>query len=340
MEEIKKLESVDFNKKLMELLNETKPIEPHFFADIVKAVNKLMINEDENIRPKDLNNLSGGLIDLSKVEHKVVIVPDLHARRGFIKNILKHIIDGKDILSHLGDNSVTIIFLGDGVHSEGERALERWRKALVEYDDNYKENHYINEELRDSFNLMASTILLKLRFSNNIHFLKGNHENIKNEYNEGNYPFFKYVREGEMISEYFEEFYGRELLDEYYLFEKNMALFCVGKNFLCSHSEPGLTFNRKTVINYRKNGNLIESLTWYRSKHENRHTKEIINNFLQAHTEDVYYFAGHKHIDKDEFYKQPYNNELVFINNIEKEIVAIIDPTKDILLNRDIINLN
>ena len=341
MENIIKINFDDFNKRLTDILDAPNPIEASLYKDLLKSVNKIIVNENKNIRPKDKNNLSGGLIDLSNVEHKIIIVPDLHARRDFVKRVINYNLDNKTILSKLEDNSVSIVFLGDGVHSEGEKAFERWKRALREYQNDYEECVHIKGEFSDSFNLMASIILLKIRYPNNIHFLKGNHENIKDEYKDGNYPFYKYVKEGEMINCYFKKIYGENLMEYYYKFEKNLPIFCISKNFVCSHSEPEITFNREDIINYRNNGKLIESLTWYRSMKENKIANKIIEQFFSTNKSNkIYYFVGHTHIKYDKTYSQVYNNELIFINNMEKEIIAIIDPNNDIILDRDILSLN
>jgi len=307
-----------------------------FFKMILKEIDLILNNEDENIRPKDRNNLSGGLVNLSTYP-KVIILPDLHARKYFLFDVLwwNAFTDNQTSLELLEKKQLALLCLGDGVHSEGIY-ISRWTKAFDEYRRNYDKSSNMDEEIADSFNLMLAVMCLKIRYKNNFHFLKGNHENIYNETNNGNFAFAKYANEGAMVLSYFRKFYGNEILEFYSRFEKSLPLFVVGKNFLASHAEPEYFFEEERIINYRYEGELIESLTWTENFASASGTiDKLLAYYLKEHqNENTYYFGGHRPITENFF--RINNDRYVQIHNPKKEISVVIDSNKKINLNSDV----
>jgi hypothetical protein len=116
--------------------------------------------------------------------------------------------------------------------------------------------------MMESLGLMEMVIELKMAFPNNFHFLKGNHENIANEEGFGNHPFRKFAFEGHMVARWVQTFYGKDFIDSYYEFEKNLPLFVIGRNFIISHAEPLYFFEREAIVEYRNNPDVVEGLTW------------------------------------------------------------------------------
>ncbi|HOV15086.1 MAG TPA: metallophosphoesterase, partial [Spirochaetota bacterium] len=312
----------------------SSPPDISFFKIITNLANNILSNEDENIRPKDDNGKTGGLINLSSFD-EVIIIPDLHARRNFLKDLLFWKNKEKSVFELLESNEAALLCLGDGVHSEGTFA-SRWTKAFEEYAKDFREKTYMDMEIADSFNLMIAIMCLKIRYSNNFHFLKGNHENITNETGNGNFSFAKYANEGAMVLEYFEKFYDMEMLDIYSQFEKNLPLFVVGKNFLASHAEPQYFFEREKIINYRNDGDLIEALTWTENFSSQRGTVDkYLSYYLNNNdTEHTYYFGGHRPITGK--FNKINKDRYIQIHNPAKEIVAVINQNNQINLNDDI----
>ncbi|HPO50322.1 MAG TPA: metallophosphoesterase [Spirochaetota bacterium] len=334
VDNIKSMDFYEFENILDKTLCDPNPPDLDFFKTITSEANKILSDENDEIRPKDKNKKSGGLVNLSTYP-RAVILPDLHARRFFLKSVLKWNLDGESVVELLEKNKIALLCLGDGVHGEGVYA-SRWLKAFEEYKRDFRDRDYMDKEIADSFNLMIAVMLLKIRYNDNFHFLKGNHENITNETGNGNFSFAKYANEGAMVVEYFEKFYDMELLNTYSDFEKNLPLFVLGKNFLASHAEPQFFFNAEKIINYREDGDLIEALTWTENFSAKKGTvDDIISYFFKENDgEKIYYFGGHRPISS--LYNKINNDRYVQIHNPAKEIAAVINSDIEIDLDRDI----
>lgn len=328
----------EYKTLVFDILSYPKPPEADIFKSILKETLTVYNSENEDIRPKDKNGFGGGLIDLRGAE-RAVIIPDLHARRTFLKETLLFSIDkdGVSIFERLEDKSLTVLCLGDGVHSEGAY-LNRWLRAYDEYKKGFDKSTNMDMEIADSFNLMLAVMLLKIRYTDNFHFLKGNHENILNETANGNFAFAKFANEGAMTLSYFQKKYDEEILANYSKFEKELPLFVVGKNFLASHSEPGYFFTRDEIINHRDNSDLITALTWTDNySAEEGSVDKIISYFIPENDEHTYYFGGHRPI-KD-LYNKINNDRYVQIHNPRRKIICLADRDKQIDLDRDIIEI-
>lgn len=336
IEKIINLDFISLKKIILEVLDNPEIPEINFFKKITELTVSILKDENEKIRPKDKNNLSGGLINLTEFD-KVIVLPDLHARRFFLKkviNLKKRL--NKTLLEELEESNISFLCLGDGVHSEGIFAF-RWLKAYDEFIRNYEHSPNMDKEISDSFNLMIVIMLLKIRYKDKFHFLKGNHENIYNETGNGNYSFAKYAYEGMMVLVYFKKKYDDELLSLYSQFEKNLPLFVVGRNFLASHAEPKMFFDYDRIVNYRSYPELIESLTWTDNHSSIRGTIDnYLSHYLQ-NNKDAYYFGGHRPIKEKYFLIN--NDRYVQIHNPQKEIVLFIDQNKIIDLDKDIFEI-
>jgi hypothetical protein len=307
------------------------------FINMLTQVNEILENENPEVRPHDTGGRPGGLIYFNRTNN-LIMLPDLHARRQFLGHVLDwEAFAGDDVLNQLENGTLSMLCLGDGVHSEGALA-GRWRDAFNEYLKGYKKCPNMDAEIADSFNLMLVIMALKIRYPERFHFLKGNHENILNETGNGNYAFAKYANEGAMVFDYFRKFYNEEILNGYARFEKNLPLFVVGSNFLASHAEPEYSFDLEEIVNFREQDGMIESLTWtdnYTS--EEGALDSIITNFIPEDNESIYYFGGHRPIR--ELYNQINDDRYVQIHNPRKEIVVKIDQSQPLDLDNDVIEI-
>ncbi len=318
------------NKKLPDKRN---------FMDQLQAVNRVLENEDPEIRPLDRNRETGGLIYLKK-NIPTIIVPDLHGRGDFLLSILfsKHKGE-KNILEHLQDDRMQLVCIGDGMHAES-RELERWKLAFEEYKADYLNNKHMSREMRESLFVMQTVILLKTSFPGNFHYLKGNHDNILNENGNGNYPFAKFTYEGEMVTHFMKKFYGTDFLHDYSRFEKNLPLLCIGENFLISHARPSAFFSENEIREYRSNPGVVYGLTWTdNGASRPGSVKRMIDTFIKNHTRrNRYHFGGHRpaqglfRLFEDENYVQ--------FHNPDKFVIVFIKPGTEICLDRDVIELN
>ncbi|MCG8570730.1 MAG: calcineurin [Spirochaetes bacterium] len=327
----------EFINYTKEILDNPNPPEIDFFKMILKQCLTQLNSEKSDFRPRDSHNLPGGLIDVRPFDD-IIILPDLHARRQFVKSVLFWEIQNQfNVLELLEKQKISLLCLGDGVHSEGNFST-RWVKAYAEYQRGYRKCPNMDAEIADSFNLMIAIMLLKIRYKERVNFLKGNHENICNETGMGNYAFAKFANEGAMVSDYFRMFYDKELLDLYYQFEKSLPLFVVGKNFLASHAEPYFDFDKDRIIQYREDADLIEALTWTENFSAISGTLDnLLDTFIPGNHENNYYFGGHRPITK--LYKRINNNRYVQIHNPFKQVAAVINQQSTIDLNKNVVEV-
>ena len=227
----------------------------------------------------------------------------------------------------MASEKLQIICVGDGVHAE-KRAAKRWSMAFKEFEGDYTVHENIDEEMKESLGLMEMVMEVKINYPSNFHFFKGNHENIKNEEGGGNYPFVKFSYEGPMIAYYISKFYGEEFLEQYYQFEKNLPLFAVGKNFLVSHAEPVSFFSREEILEYRRNPDVVEGLTWTADGSADDGSVQKMLEYYIENEEDrknSYYFGGHRPVKN--LYNPRAEGRYIQIHNPDKFIIAKIGET-------------
>jgi len=324
-------------KRLLEIYNRKNIPNKELYIATLKKINKVLKNENVKTRPYDSLKLPGGIV-LLRHDIPTIIIPDLHAREDFFINILLYKDStGYSNLQKLNLNMLQIVCLGDGFHSEGLGAREFWKSALDEYKMSYDKHENMDKEMTKSLGLMEMVMEVKSAFPDNFNFLKGNHENITNERKGGNFPFRKYAHEGAMVATYITKFYGKVFLEEYYMFEKNLPLIAIGKNIILSHAEPLKVYNRKSIIEYRSNPDVVRGLTWTSNDEaEDGSVKEMLKYYLDD-DENAYYFSGHRPVNN--LYKLRAKGKLVQINNSIKNVIAIIKKNKNIDLDRDIIKI-
>jgi hypothetical protein len=298
--------------------------------DLVTSVTFLLNNENPLVRPLDDGGISGGLIQLRE-DIPTLIIPDIHGRRDFVMNFLNWNYGPGPVLEGLYKNELQVVCVGDGFHTEKRGAL-RWQEAFQEYVLGFKRHRHMDREMADSMGVMAMIMLLKRAFPDNFHFLKGNHENIKNDNNLADRSFGKYAYEGAMVREWVEIFLGEQFLESWSAFEHSLPVFVIGKEFLISHAEPLKYHNRDDIINYRDDRTIVFDFSWTGNDQSMPGTvKDMLNSFLPG-KENTFYFGGHRPV-KDLFQTRA-EGKYVQIHNPEKEIVALIQPEESIILKK------
>ncbi len=318
-------------------VNNKLPDKSHFMNQL-HMVNRVLEDEDPDIRPLDRNRETGGLIYLKK-NIPTIIVPDLHGRGDFLLSVLFSKHNGeKSILEHLQEYRMQLVCIGDGMHAES-RALERWKLAFEEYKVDYIDNEYMTREMAESLFVMQTVILLKTHFPGNFHYLKGNHDNILNENGNGNYPFAKFCYEGEMVTHFMKRFYGKDFLEDYSRFEKNLPLLCIGENFLISHARPSTFFSQDEIREYRSNPGVVYGLTWTdNGASRPGSVKRMIDTFIENNSkENRYHFGGHRPVQG--LYRLFEDENYVQFHNPDKFVIVFIKPGKEISLDRDVVKL-
>ncbi|MBN2618942.1 MAG: metallophosphoesterase [Spirochaetales bacterium] len=306
------------------------------YMDKIDHVTYILKSIDKN-RELDDAGLPGGIVTLYK-DIPTIIVPDLHGRVEFIHKLLNWKIDNVEIIELLSQKKIQVVCVGDGFHSEG-RGKNRWLSAEKEYASNFKTHSHIDDEMSENLELMELIMELKIMFPNYFTFLKGNHENIKNENSYGNHAFGKFTKEGEIVKEWVLKFYGEDFLNKYSEFEYNLPLMAVGSNFLISHSEPRSYYTKDEIINFRTNFNVTEGLTWTANSESTEGSVEkLLESLVDCNSKIAYYFVGHRPVSGA--YNTRANGKLVQIHNPVNYGVAFIKANEEINLESIILDIN
>jgi hypothetical protein len=324
-------------KEIIDIFERDRPPEAADIIRLTGEANLMFSLEDPEMRPLDESGLPGGIVLLDR-DMPSMIVPDIHARQDFLLSVLMNGDEtGANALKRMYKNELQIVCLGDGMHSEG-RAFERWDGAYQEFLNDYLEHGNMDDEIRESMGVMEMVMRLKIECPQNFHFLKGNHENVANEDENGNHSYMKYALEGDMFASYFERFYGPGFMRSYYQFERNLPLLAVGKNFLASHAEPAGFCRREQIINYRTNPLVVEGLTWTdNGAAEEGSVAFMLSEFLGPYSDSGFYFGGHRPITS--LYEKRAGGKFIQIHNPDKFIIVKIDPLRDINVNEDIMEI-
>ena len=102
----------------------------------------------------------------------------------------------------------------------------------------------MQDEMIATLSTLCAIMSLKILFPQNFHFLKGNHENILNSNLGGDYAFYKYADEGEMVKRFIQEYYDEKLLNLIAQYENLLPLVAYGKNYVCSIRTTAKRINR------------------------------------------------------------------------------------------------
>lgn len=321
-----------FAEKLREIEGRKNLPPAEELAAVTKNALRILTAEDGDVRPCARDGLSGGYVRAPK-KIPSVIVPDLHGRVRFFLDILMSAPPALSsffsldpsvcVLDMLAAGKINLIFLGDGFHSES-RGRTRWIKGYEAFLSGDILSRYMLAEMRENFSLMESVMLLKTAFPRYVHFLKGNHENIKNASGGGNLPFYKFADEGEMTKVFTETYYGAAFLDLYAEFELSLPVFVSGDRFLASHAEPLRFFSRDELINARLFPDVVKGLTWTdNGAADPDAVKEMLLQY-QPECPDALYFGGHRPVR--EGYALRAEGRFVQIHNPLKEQVALVFP--------------
>ena len=325
--------------------------EHDYLFSVADSAASVLENEICSYRPAADSGRLGGLIDFSGPEFErlpLVIVPDLHARAYFLRNILNFVlpesfacaeINGEkkqiSVFQALEEDKARIVFVGDLLHSELRGRL-RWLEALDDFDRGIYDGKAMNEEMGEGLTLLSMIMELKTAFPANVHILKGNHENIMNVRGPGDYPFRKFANEGEMVKDFMSEVYGDDVLMVISCFEKNLPLAAVFPECVISHAEPVRAFSRDELVCGMDSDEIILGLTWT----ENNAAKDgSVKKMLDSLTgnPDALYFGGHRPIQGNYALRQ--HGKYVQIHNPDRQNVVLVYKDKPLDLENDIVQV-
>ncbi|MCQ2597377.1 MAG: metallophosphoesterase [Treponema sp.] len=313
------------------------PSHDEIFSAAEKMCNLLEEEQGEKApyRPSNSKGNPGGLIDFSSSEKPVLIIPDLHARPDFLKQVLDFKIKEKSVLELLESKEIFLVFLGDALHSE-KITKESWLLCQKEFDGGVYDGKYMQQEMSMGLSLLMMLFELKTNFSENFHFLKGNHENIMNNYKDGDFPFRKYADEGRMVKKFISTYYGDDVLYMLSLYENSLPLVFLSSKCVISHAEPKRYFSKNEIIDARLDGDVVSGLIWTANNEaEENSVQSTLESLLGEKKEKVFWFGGHRPVSGKYALRQK-GRFVQFHNPLLRNIVYLecgkeFDPETDIV---------
>jgi len=195
-----------------------------------------------------------------------VLVPDLHARPAFVDALLLTVFPalGEPLWSALEHDRTSLLFLGDIPHGEGEEAARRWMQAYEKIaaarDANAVLSPEMDEEMGLSLDALLKVIDLLCRFPASVFCLKGNHDNMTNAADCGDFSFYKYADEGRMGALWLALRYGQDIGMLMRRYELSLPIAAAGSNYCASHAEPALAVSMSAII--ARVPEVVQALIW------------------------------------------------------------------------------
>jgi hypothetical protein len=256
-----------------------------------------------DIRPRAPKTyLPGGLVQLSP-RKPCVLVPDLHARPAFVDALLRTEFPnlGESLYAALEQDRASLLFLGDILHAEGEAAARRWTGAYERIaaarDTKAILSSEMDVEMSLSLDALLKVIALECRFPDSVFCLKGNHDNMTNAADHGDFPFYKYADEGRMGALWFELRYGTDIARLIRRYELSLPVAAVGGSYCASHAEPALPLSRSAVIAYSGHPEVVQALIWTANgEAEEGAVAESLQSILGSKevAQHAVWFSGHR----------------------------------------------
>jgi hypothetical protein len=276
----------------------------------IEQASETLLSYPEILRPRTRSGIPGGIVVLPQEE--TLIIPDLHGRTDFLSDLLDAVAPGemtlrvKDLLK---ENKISVVCLGDVLHTEGQAAGKRWLRAatriLSESDNGTASNPDLDEEMNESLAALSLVLRSITAYPGAFFCLKGNHDNMGNLDSDGDKPFYKYAFEGAMGAAWFSAKYGAPILKALRKYERSLPLVAAGMRFFASHAEPRITVEPLDILEYFHKPDLVYDLIWTGNGEAQRGSvgKSIaaLRPWIEARTgwpsadpDNIYWFAGHR----------------------------------------------
>lgn len=307
--------------------------------------------EEKSYRPYSSQKKPGGLLDFSQENIPVIIVPDIHARPDFLITLLSSDILQRngvftsnefsgDVLEALNENRVIVVCVGDVWHTENTTwGYARWRVSYAEWKSGNPSCKEMKEEMMENFAAVMAVMELKNAFPRNFHFLKGNHENIKNAEGQGDHGFLKFAMEGEMVRDFITDVYGDATLHLLSCFERALPIVATFPSFCISHAEPKKPFKKAEIINYRENPDVILAFTWTANDEALKDSvrKQFHELLPKADERKTLWFGGHRPVPQKYLLRQ--DGHYVQFHNPEQMNVVLLSPEREFDAERDVVSI-
>lgn len=290
-----------------------------------------------------------------------IIIPDLHARRTMLLDILsaqvgEHSSTGGQVFELLQRGRINVVCVGDIVHSE-ERS--NW---VINLDGEWTAE-LLDREMVRSLGAGAMVMYLKLQFPEHFHCLRGNHDDITGEM--GQFRKFVGIRrdeqdkvvlvdghlvltadkgESEIVRDWVlaREGWGQAFVDAWAQFERSLPLLARGSYFVVSHTLPLIPLSEAALHDPNRPREITLELTTSRGVNsaaiagtlDNLGIKSIVNRWFYGHTP----VPDEKNSGK---YEEGLDGLLIRLNNPKNYVFAYVpassdewrfDPTRDVYI--------
>jgi hypothetical protein len=204
---------------------------------LLREVNEIL--EREKYRPRDKDGRPGGVVALPD-ESTVIIVGDLHAR---VDNLLVAL-SQNNFLEALEAGRATLVILGDGVHPDGDTALDDMESSMLMMDLIFK---------------------LKIRFPQQVFYVRGNHDSFSEDIAKQGVP------QGLIWKRTLKKQRGKDYKNEMKRFYELLPYVVFSRHFAACHAAPPVSSTSlNKLINIRKNPKLYKELADNRLRKESR----------------------------------------------------------------------
>lgn len=277
--------------------------------DSLVGATKQMLSQVTDI----LNKESG--ITGDEFANKIVVIPDIHARPGFVYMITEM------VMRELEYNRDThFVFLGDYCHSEG-RAQKRWKHI----DNGVKKA--LDEEMKQACETLMLISELKFMAPKNVFLLKGNHDFCREDYH-------KYSRIGE--PKLYRKWYDKHgLLDFVDKFEMSLPLAYTNlNNFIATHTLPDpieLNYDWQDIDMKSSKANMFVWGNYLQfDKNDFSLVREFGEYFIDKEKKS-YWVVGHRPIRGGDHYIERTNGKMKFyqVNKPEDYVVLNFFPNNE-----------
>jgi hypothetical protein len=309
------------------------------FKNSILAATESMRACSESLRPRSTIGGPSGLLNIASAAS--IIVPDLHGRTGFLKSLLSvEFPEGfvskkrKTLVQLLSEGEISVICLGDVLHSEGPEAARRWKRISHSLAESSVMEGLFSAEMDSEMGQSCKTLLLvsglMTRFPERFFCLKGNHDNMGNLDSDGDLPFYKYAYEGIMGSEWFRLRYGALMLNVVREYELLLPLVARGRGFFASHAEPLMAIDMESLREYRTRPDIVRSLIWTENGEAR---KDSVEGSMRSLTnagdsiDTMRWFAGHRPVQNG--FTMRASDGFTQIHDLSKNQVVIVDDSQE-----------
>lgn len=251
-----------------------KPLPKAEALALIGEVNQIM--QEEIYRPRDSRGRPGGLLQLP-AELTPIVVADLHAQIDNLLVILSH----NGFLRALEEGEACLVVLGDAVHSERDKALDK---------------------MKDSMLMMDLIFRLKVRFPRHFFFIRGNHDSFSEDISKGGVPQGVYWRQALRKAR------GKEYRRAMQRYYDLLPYAVVSPDFCATHAAPPRSkISVDMLVDIHRNPGLIPELISNRVQQRNRpggYTKGDVRRFRKALgvRPETPFIVGHTPMDQTNAY--------------------------------------